>query len=240
MKHIRPELLEREHVNQVYDEIAKHFAHTRNRPWPEVQKFVSELPPYSLVLDLGCGNGRNLRACQNIIDMGTDLSLPLCKIAIKRKRPIFCSSALNIPIRDCTFDSVICIAVIHHFASPERRVQCLKEISRILKIGGTCFITAWATEQHNRSYDDPDQLVPWTVDRRFGESGKKIDRFYHLFVKGEFAELAKDVKSLVLVSEEYENDNWMCVFKKVREESQEEVKTNDETESKNEEKKDNA
>ena len=215
MKRIPPEEMEREYVTQVYDEIAGHFAHTRNRPWPEVRKFVNELPPYSLVLDLGCGNGRNLRACRHVIDMGTDYSLPLCKIALKRKRPIFRSTALDIPIRDCTFDSVICIAVIHHFASKERRVQCLREISRILKVGGTCFITAWATKQHNRSYDDPDQLVSWTVDRRFGESGKKIDRFYHLFVQGEFGELAKEVKSLVLVSEEYENDNWECVFKKV-------------------------
>lgn len=230
MKRIPPEVIEHEHVSQVYDEIAKHFAHTRNRPWPEVKKFVSELPQNSLVLDLGCGNGRNLRACHHVIDMGTDLSFPLCQIAVKRKRPIFCSSALNIPIRDGTFDSVICIAVIHHFASVDRRVQCLKEISRILKIGGTCFITAWATEQHNRSYGDPDQLVPWTVDRRFGESGKKLDRFYHLFVKGEFAELAKNVDSLELVSEEYENDNWMCVFKKVKNENSKiDEKESDET-----------
>lgn len=239
MKHIRPEIIEREHVTKVYDEIAANFAHTRNRPWPEVQRYVSGLPPYSLVLDVGCGNGRNLRSCPNIIDMGTDLSLPLCKIALKRKRPIFCSSALDLPIRDCTFDGVICIAVIHHFASFERRVQCLREISRILKVGATCFVTAWATEQHNKTYDDPDQMVSWTVDRRFGESGKKIARYYHFFKKGEFAEIAEKVKSLALVSESYENDNWMCVFKKVKNEDKEgevenEVEKNDKEEKKDE------
>lgn len=215
MKHMPPELIEQEHVTQVYDEIAKHFAHTRNRAWPEVRKFVQNLPPHSLVLDLGCGNGRNLRSNKSIIDIGTDLSFSLCELALKRKRPIFCASALDLPIRDGVFDSIICIAVIHHFASVDRRIQCLKEINRILRVGGTCFITAWATEQHNKTYDEQDQLVPWTVDRRFGEAGKKLDRYYHLFVKGEFAELAQAIPSLELVSEDYENDNWMVVFKKI-------------------------
>ncbi|OHT06150.1 hypothetical protein TRFO_25945 [Tritrichomonas foetus] len=214
MKRLPPEAIEEEHVVQVYDEIAKHFAHTRNRAWPEVRDYVNKLPPYSFILDLGCGNGRNLRINKQIIDVGSDRSMPLCELAMKRKRPIFCATALEIPVKDQTFDHVICIAVIHHFASEERRVQCLKEICRIIKIGGTCFVTAWATQQHNRSYDDPDQMVPWTVDRRFGEAGKKLERFYHLFREGELAHLAESVEGLVVVSESYENDNWNAIFRR--------------------------
>lgn len=217
MKKTAPEEIERVHVNQVYDKIAKHFDHTRYKPWPGVKNFVSSLKPYSLLLDLGCGNGRNLCINTQIIDMGTDISMPLCEFASKQGRPIFRSSAINIPIKNDTLDHIICIAVIHHFASEERRIQCLKEISRILKVGGTAFVTAWAFEQKSRvKIDDADQMVPWNSDARFTEKSDKLDRFYHFFKKGEFAKLAESVPSLKLKSEEWEKDNWNATFEKIQ------------------------
>ncbi|OHT01094.1 hypothetical protein TRFO_01670 [Tritrichomonas foetus] len=216
MKRLPPEEIEEVHVNKVYDEIASHFDHTRYKPWPGVRNFVSSLEPNSLLLDLGCGNGRNLCINPKVIDMASDMSMPLCQIASKRGRPVFCATGVNIPIRDNTFDHVICIAVIHHFASAERRIQCLKEISRILKVGGTAFVTAWAIEQKSKEqYDQADQMIPWTIDKRFGDSSKKLERFYHLFEKGEFAQLVKDIDSLELLSEEWEKDNWNATFKKL-------------------------
>lgn len=211
----RPEEIEREHVNGVYDVIAKHFDHTRYKPWPAVAKFVADLPPHAVVLDLGCGNGRNLSINPKVIDMGSDFSLPLCQIASQRKRPVFCADALSVPIRDGVFDHVICIAVIHHFASPERRTQCLREIARITRVGGSALVTAWATEQRKKTYEKQDQMISWTVDRRFGEAGLKLDRYYHMFQEGEFAELSKDVKELELEKEWYEADNWHAIFKRV-------------------------
>lgn len=216
MKKLPPEEIEKYHVNQVYDEIAPHFDHTRYKPWPGVKNFVSSLSPYSLLLDLGCGNGRNLCINQKIIDVGSDISMPLCQIAAKRGRPIFCSSGISIPIRDNTFDHVICIAVIHHFASEERRIQCLKEIARILKVNGTAFVTAWAVEQKTKvTIEQPDQMVPWTIDKRYGEPNKKLDRFYHFFEKGEFAKLIEHLDSVEQISEEWEKDNWNCTLKKI-------------------------
>ncbi len=52
--------LEEEHVRQVYEEIAHHFSSTRYRPWPVVAAFVQGLGPFSLGLDVGCGNGKNM------------------------------------------------------------------------------------------------------------------------------------------------------------------------------------
>lgn len=218
MKRIPPEEMEKIHVNQVYDKIAEHFNNTRYKPWPGVKKFVSSLEPNSLLLDLGCGNGRNLGINSKVIDMGTDISMPLCKIASKNGRPIFRSSAIDIPIRSNTFDHIICIAVIHHFASDDRRIKCLQEISRILKVGGTAFVTAWALEQKSKvkKGDDADQMVPWTITSEFSDSNSKLDRYYHFFKKGEFAKLAESVPSLQLLSEEWEKDNWNATFKKVQ------------------------
>lgn len=33
-------------------------SHTRYKPWPRVEKFLSELEPCSFVADAGCGNGK--------------------------------------------------------------------------------------------------------------------------------------------------------------------------------------
>lgn len=33
-------------------------SHTRYKPWPKVEKFLTDLPPCSLVADAGCGNGK--------------------------------------------------------------------------------------------------------------------------------------------------------------------------------------
>ena len=216
MKRLPPEELEDVHVNKVYDEIAPHFDHTRYKPWPGVRNFVSSLPKHSLLLDLGCGNGRNLCINPTTIDVGTDISMPLCQIASKRGQPVFCASAINLPIRDATFDYVICVAVIHHFASDQRRTQCLREIARVLKTGGRAFVTAWAIEQKAKEqYTDADQMIPWTIDKRYNQNQKKLLRFYHMFEKGEFERISSEIKELKLISEEWEKDNWNATFEKV-------------------------
>ena len=50
--------IEKNHVFQVYDDIASHFSDTRHKPWPEVLKFVQSLPVGSILVDIGCGNGK--------------------------------------------------------------------------------------------------------------------------------------------------------------------------------------
>lgn len=72
--------LERNHVFNVYNEIAgknplfiifltmcdiqiksDHFSATRHQPWPKVEEFITNLPVGSLLLDVGCGNGKYLK-----------------------------------------------------------------------------------------------------------------------------------------------------------------------------------
>ena len=214
MKRMIPEELEREHVQKVYDEIDPHFSSTRYKAWPGVVHFIETLSPNSLLLDVGCGNGKNLGIRKDIIDIGTDISIPLCEIAHQRKNEIFGSTALNLQIKSNIFDSVICIAVIHHFASYERRVQCLKEISRVLKVGGTAFVTAWATKQSSKTYSEQDQMISWQMDKRWDQDEKQYERFYHFFVEGEFKQLIQDIPELVLQSETWEAGNWQALFVK--------------------------
>jgi alkylated DNA repair protein alkB family protein 8 len=44
------------------------------------------------------------------------------------------------------FDSVISIAVVHHFSTKTLRVAAINEMHRILKLGGRLLIYVWAYE----------------------------------------------------------------------------------------------
>ena len=52
--------LENEHVNKIYEEIAEHFDVTRVNKWDWVVDFLDKFKDQELILDLGCGNGRNM------------------------------------------------------------------------------------------------------------------------------------------------------------------------------------
>lgn len=58
---------------------------------------------------------------------------------------------LTLPFKDCSLDAVLSIAVIHHFSSTERRVCALRELARVLRIGGRIIITVWAMERHHKN-----------------------------------------------------------------------------------------
>lgn len=62
----QPSKLELENVHKVYNEIANHFSETRHSPWPQVDKFIQEFDDGSVLLDIGCGNGKYLHSNENI------------------------------------------------------------------------------------------------------------------------------------------------------------------------------
>jgi trans-aconitate methyltransferase len=55
-------------VRDTYDDIAAHFASTREYPWPEVEAFLADAPPGRLGVDVGCGNGRHAEPMAGRVD----------------------------------------------------------------------------------------------------------------------------------------------------------------------------
>lgn len=55
-----PEAREQRMVHDVYETIAPHFSQTRYKPWPIIARFLSSIPPHSIGLDSGAGNGKYL------------------------------------------------------------------------------------------------------------------------------------------------------------------------------------
>lgn len=64
-----PSLCELENVHKVYNEIANHFSETRHSPWPQVQQFIQQFDEGSVLVDVGCGNGKYLQSNPRIFEV---------------------------------------------------------------------------------------------------------------------------------------------------------------------------
>lgn len=130
-----------------YDIHAQDFSKSRFRIWSGVKQFLDALPPNSSVLDIGCGNGKNMNyGSQRHIMTGLEQSIALTEICHNQHLNVVQGDALSLPFKDNTFDAIIMIAVIHHI-NPQDHDKVLKEIERVLKPDAQCLITNWAVEQ---------------------------------------------------------------------------------------------
>lgn len=213
-QHFSMDIDENKHVHEVYEHIACHFSKTRYKPWPRVDEFIKSQPKGSVGCDVGGGNGKYLDY-PHVYIMGCDRSEKLAEIASLKSLSIsadmFRCDGLALPF--CSrMDFAICIAVIHHFSTKERRVRAIKAVLNTLSSEGTVLFYVWALEQkHSRrgwNEDMPqDVMVPW-IDMT--GSKKVYDRFYHLYRKGELEKDVEEASGFVIESG-YERDNWWCV-----------------------------
>ncbi|KAG5489416.1 hypothetical protein GH5_00286 [Leishmania sp. Ghana 2012 LV757] len=296
---------EREHVHKVYSAIAEHFSSTRYKAWPRVGSFLESLPPFSLVADVGCGNGKYFAAAQRLA-----LTTPSCsmgapddilekssrqQVAAPPSSPLVSfapahryivgldyseellrstqrqlldpnvhpespgrrfrgdhakieadvmpapvsveelprtdtvrSDALRCPLRGGVFDAAISIAVIHHYASRERRRLAVRELLRLVRPGGgRVLIYVWAREQGGRTKRpvDPetgDGLVRWERHEKYDQARQVFHRYYHFFAEGELEQLCRDAGGddgggavPVLIRESYyDKENWCVILER--------------------------
>ncbi|XP_058455195.1 serine-rich adhesin for platelets isoform X2 [Malaya genurostris] len=158
----RSAALERAYVHDVYEHCEEPIGQVR----PKVAQFLAGLEPGSVVCDVGCGNGRYLSGFNpTICTIGVDRCYRLTKVAHGKGSEVAICDNLELPFRDESFDAVLSLAVVHHFATTERRVGAIRELARILRIGGRVIITVWALEQRHRRFESQDVLVPWQPPR---------------------------------------------------------------------------
>ncbi|XP_058821775.1 uncharacterized protein LOC131683645 isoform X2 [Topomyia yanbarensis] len=158
----RSAALERAYVHDVYEHCEEPVGQVR----PKVAQFLAGLEPGSVVCDVGCGNGRYLSGFNpTICTIGVDRCYRLTKVAHGKGSEVAICDNLELPFREESFDAVLSLAVVHHFATTERRVGAIRELARILRIGGRVIITVWALEQRHRRFESQDVLVPWQPPR---------------------------------------------------------------------------
>lgn len=175
---------------------------TRRKPWSQCLDFITSLAKTDVVADIGCGNGRHLFPCaqQCKQTIGIDISRELLAIVHKKleenklnNATLVHSDVVNLPLASHSVDAVLYIASLHNIKGRENRIQSLKEINRILKLGGEAMISVWSRWQDKYRLQF---LKKWftrigtaefgDIDIYWRQHGLNIPRFYHLYSKREF------------------------------------------------------
>ena len=208
----------------IYDKIAIDFSRTRYKIWKGVLEFLNNLDTKSIILDAGCGNGKNMLETNHTF-FGLDMSDELLKIASEKTKSkpniigFTKASVCSIPFSDSYFDATMCIAVIHHLQSETDRLKAIQELIRTTKSGGNILITLWQLENNVKyleGLNDPikcktngDRMIKWTY--------QKITyyRYYHFFTLEEVEQIIKQIKSFITSYEiKSDMDNYYIYLKK--------------------------
>lgn len=205
-------------VKRNYQDISGQYNETRKkelstRLWHELIVFCKSIPVGSKILDVGCGNGRLLKAFKGkkIEYLGIDNSEELIDYA-RANYPLEefrVGDILNLSsIPHVNYDYVVCAAVLHHLPGEDLRVRALLELKNKVSAQGKIFISIWNV--WNRQWQK--RRFRWLVIKStilkiigqnkmdFGDilfywknsKGEKVSqRYYHAFRKGELRRIAK-------------------------------------------------
>jgi len=195
----------KKNLRKTWSTIADSWTHLRTRPLPEVIDFCGSIQKKGLVLDIGCGNCRNLLPFleRKFHCIGFDFSKSMIREAkIFLKRRGFSSSLLiadftNLPFKDKVFDYVLFTRALHHIPTRKSRIENLKEVSRTVKERGQILITVWRryyprfltdvfSNLFEKKFEFGDTWKKWTY------RGTVYKRFYHLYSEKEFESEIKE------------------------------------------------
>jgi len=182
---------------EVWDTIADSWTNLRVKPEKEVIKFSKKINS-GLILDVGCGNGRNSLPFleKNLKCVELDFSRSMIREAKKLlKRRGFnanfvVASVTNLPFKPKVFPTVIFVRTLTHVKTKGERLEALGEIKGVgKKIIMSCWYKwdkklFWVVLRHLFSSD---VYVDWNYH------GKIYKRFHHLYTKKELKEELKEV-----------------------------------------------
>jgi SAM-dependent methyltransferase len=188
-----------EKTNSAYVNIAKEFSDKRQFNWDWIDNFVNSIDRGSNILDIGCGNGRNMKY-DGYNFIGIDNCPQFINICQNDKLNVLNCDMTSIPIQDNTFNAIISIASFHHLATVDRRIAALKEMKRLLHAGGKILLSIWSVNQKqnpklNFEYGDND--VPF----KNKDGSILATRHYYIFKISE-------IRSLISREFQIENHTW--------------------------------
>lgn len=133
------------------------------------------------VLDLGCGTGLELDyyfvlnpSAQVVgIDLAEDMLATLKKKFSKKAITAIQGSYFDIPFGDDTYDAVVSVESLHHFANDEK-VPLYRKIRQALKAGGYFILTDYFAAS-----DEEESFFRREFSRLKAEQGLRDNAFYH-------------------------------------------------------------
>lgn len=194
-------------VFQAYDEIAEDWDCKRQNPSSVMPLFLDNLNRFfkgtffgARILDAGCGNGRN---AAYLIKNLKYASLSCCDLSLgmlmQAKKTVMANNyghsielrlgnVSSLPFQTKSFSAVICLAVLHHLNTQNKRLAAFKEIFRVLRVPGIALISVWSSTHTKlaKFKGKKEAMVDWKSD-----NGKTTSRYYYFFEKAELEKYAK-------------------------------------------------
>ncbi len=175
-------------------------------PAKELENFCSLLPKNAVILDLGCGPGRDAEYFnkEGYKVTGIDFSEKMIEAAKKRvKKATFEQmDMVNLILNDNTFDGVWAHSSLLHI--PKEKIHlALSEVHRVLKKGGIFYLSV-----------KPGKGEKFEGDARY-DGAKK---FWSFFTRDELVLLLRKAKFSILEvylntpNNEYNNADWLIAF----------------------------
>lgn len=141
-----------------YNTYEGYFARARNRYFARVIERC--IPKDAIVVDLGCGQGDFLNECRTAGRDARGFDLLEKWASYCRSQGLRAERANvleGVPLPDASVDVVFAQSVLEH-VEPN---AFLREISRVLRPGGRCILSA-PTPEH-QFWDDPTHVRPYTI-----------------------------------------------------------------------------
>ena len=213
---------EKPNQETIWNKIAKPWKTYVVKKIPIVEEFLENKS--GIVIDLGCGTGRNMIPNPNINYYGVDFSeeqLKQAKKYIKNNNinaKLFKSKLNKLPeeFKNKMFNYGLFMASLHCIETKEERLSALKELHRILKPNSETLISVWNSE--DKRFDSVNNSGDIYMSWR--ENNIPYMRYYYLYKKEEITKLLNFAGFEILqIYEPREKDrfsrkNWIFRVKK--------------------------
>ncbi len=194
-----------------YDQNAEKYADSSYKVTPAglINRFLELLPQNPIILDAGCGAGKDARVFNKLGAnvTGIDLSKGLIEEARKRNPTVNFEEGdfLNLRFGNESFDGVWAHASLVHLETVADAKKALGEFHRVLKDGGILHIYVKAQLGENKT-----EVVKDTLSNH--------DRFFRYYTEDEMKQLVTDA-SLQVIETEVQDDlhgreevKWIALF----------------------------
>jgi ubiquinone/menaquinone biosynthesis C-methylase UbiE len=171
-------------MQTVYDQIAEEFADVSANMSPELiiaaEQFLSTVKSGALILDLGCGAGRDMAWFENqgATVVGLDLSAGmLAQARLRAQDSLVQANMRHLPFRTECFQGAWCCAAFLHLPKADAP-HALARVHRVLAPGGTLFLSVQEGMGEG-----------WECSTRYG---KPVERFFARYRAEEMTALLVD------------------------------------------------